>query len=184
MNQNPRADIKAFFDPETWTFSYVVYAGKQSPCVVIDSVLNYDSKSGRTSTRSADELIGFIQSEQLTLAWILETHAHADHLTAAPYIQGKLGGKIVIGNHITNVQNVFKGVFNLDEGFAIDGSQFDYLLLSELIHQLHNLEAYSSVVFHTQFLDRRPLHLHESRLELFLSYQNYNVDLKELGNSR
>ena len=128
MNQNPRADIKAFFDPETWTFSYVVYAGKQSPCVVIDSVLNYDSKSGRTSTRSADELIGFIQSEQLTLAWILETHAHADHLTAAPYIQGKLGGKIVIGNHITNVQNVFKGVFNLDEGFAIDGSQFDYLL--------------------------------------------------------
>ena len=128
MNQNPRADIKALFDPETWTFSYVVYAGKQSPCVVIDSVLNYDSKSGRTSTRSADELIGFIQSEQLTLAWILETHAHADHLTAAPYIQGKLGGKIVIGNHITNVQNVFKGVFNLDEGFAIDGSQFDYLL--------------------------------------------------------
>lgn len=128
MNPIPQADVQAFFDPETWTFTYVVFAGKGSPCVVIDSVLNYDSKSGRTSTQSADELIGFIQSEQLQLTWILETHAHADHLTAAPYIQSKLGGKIVIGDHITNVQNVFKGVFNLDEQFAIDGSQFDYLL--------------------------------------------------------
>ena len=128
MNPIYQADVKAFFDPETWTFTYVVSAGKGSPCVVIDSVLNYDAKSGRTSTRSADELISFIQSEQLQLTWILETHAHADHLTAAPYIQSKLGGKIVIGDHITNVQNVFKGVFNLDEQFAIDGSQFDYLL--------------------------------------------------------
>jgi len=131
MNPIPRADVKAFFDPETWTFTYVVYAGKGSPCVVIDSVLNYDSKSGRTATRSADEVIGFIQGEQLQLVWILETHAHADHLTAAPYIQSKLGGKIVIGDHITNVQSVFKGVFNLDEQFAIDGSQFDYLLKDE-----------------------------------------------------
>lgn len=128
MNQNPRADVKAFFDPETWTFTYVVFSGKGSPCVVIDSVLNYDPKSGRTSTRSADEVITFIQAEQLQLSWILETHAHADHLTAAPYFQKILGGKIVIGNHITNVQNVFKGIFNLDEQFSIDGSQFDYLL--------------------------------------------------------
>ena len=128
VNQICRADIQAFFDPETWTFTYVVYAGKKSPCVVIDSLLNYDPKSGRTSTKSADEVISFIQGEQLQLTWVLETHAHADHLTAAPYIQDKLGGKIVIGDHITNVQNVFKGVFNLDEQFAIDGSQFDYLL--------------------------------------------------------
>ena len=128
MNPKPSADVKTFFDPETWTFTYVVYAGKKSPCVVIDSVLNYDPKSGRTSTKSADEVISFIQGEQLQVTWILETHAHADHLTAAPYIQSKLGGKIVIGDHITNVQNVFKGVFNLDEQFAIDGSQFDYLL--------------------------------------------------------
>jgi glyoxylase-like metal-dependent hydrolase (beta-lactamase superfamily II) len=106
----------------------VVYAGKGSPCVVIDSVMNYDPKSGRTSTQSADEVIEFIQSEQLQLTWILETHAHADHLTAAPYIQSKLGGQIVIGNHITNVQNVFKGIFNLDKRFAVDGSQFNYLL--------------------------------------------------------
>ena len=128
MNPSPHADVKAFFDPETWTFTYVVYAGKESPCVVIDSVLNYDSKSGRTSTRSADEVLGFIQSKQLHLDWILETHAHADHLTAAAYIQSQLGGKIVIGDHITNVQNVFKDVFNLDEQFAVDGSQFDHLL--------------------------------------------------------
>jgi glyoxylase-like metal-dependent hydrolase (beta-lactamase superfamily II) len=128
VNSNSHAVVKAFFDPETWTFTYVVYAGKESACVVIDSVLNYDSKSGRTSTRSADEVIGFIQSEQLQLTWILETHAHADHLTAAPYIQSKLGGKIVIGDHITSVQNVFKGVFNLGDQFPIDGSQFDYLL--------------------------------------------------------
>jgi glyoxylase-like metal-dependent hydrolase (beta-lactamase superfamily II) len=128
VNSSSHADVKAFFDPETWTFTYVVYAGKESSCVVIDSVLNYDSKSGRTSTRSADEVIGFIQSEQLQLVWILETHAHADHLTAAPYIQSQLGGKIVIGDHITNVQNVFKDVFNLDKQFAVDGSQFDHLL--------------------------------------------------------
>ncbi len=95
---------------------------------MIDSVLNYESKSGRTTTKSADEVIQFIVEHKLQLAWILETHAHADHLTAALYLQGKLGGKIVIGDHITNVQQVFKGIFNLDEQFPIDGSQFDHLL--------------------------------------------------------
>ena len=128
MNTKVKVDIKAFFDPETWTYTYVVSGGKGSPCIVIDSVLNYDSKSGRTSTHSADEVIQFIQNEELKLAWILETHAHADHLTAAPYLQEKLGGQLVIGNHIANVQSVFKEVFNLEEGFAVDGSQFDHLL--------------------------------------------------------
>ncbi|OWF66251.1 MBL fold metallo-hydrolase [Polynucleobacter hirudinilacicola] len=128
MNPKVNADIKAFFDPGTWTFTYVVYEGEGSACVVIDSVLNYESKSGRTTTNSADEVIQFIAEKKLQLAWILETHAHADHLTAAPYLQGKLGGKIVIGDHITNVQNVFKGIFNLDEHFPVDGSQFDHLL--------------------------------------------------------
>ena len=128
MNTKVKADIKAFFDPETWTYTFVVSGGKGTPCVIIDSVLNYDPKSGRTSTRSADEVIQFIQNEELKLAWILETHAHADHLTAAPYLQEKLGGQLVIGNHIANVQSVFKGVFNLEEGFAVDGSQFDHLL--------------------------------------------------------
>jgi glyoxylase-like metal-dependent hydrolase (beta-lactamase superfamily II) len=123
-----QADIKTFFDPETWTFTYLVYAGEGSACAVIDSVLNYDSKSGRTTTRSVDEVAQFITEKNLRLTWILETHAHADHLTAAPYLQSKLGGMIVIGGHITSVQKVFKGVFNLDERFAVDGSQFDHLL--------------------------------------------------------
>ena len=127
MNTPTQATVKAFFDPQTWTYTYVVYESKGSPCIVIDSVLNYDPKSGRTKTESADEVIAFIQENRLQLEWILETHAHADHLTAAPYIQEKLGGKIAIGDHITTVQSVFKGVFNLDD-IAVDGSQFDVLI--------------------------------------------------------
>lgn len=127
MNSTTQAIVKAFFDPQTWTYTYVVYESEGSACIVIDSVLNYDPKSGRTKTQSADEVIAFIQKHQLKLEWILETHAHADHLTAAPYIQEKLGGKIAIGDHITTVQGVFKGVFNLDD-FAVDGSQFDVLI--------------------------------------------------------
>jgi glyoxylase-like metal-dependent hydrolase (beta-lactamase superfamily II) len=127
MNTTAQATVKAFFDPQTWTYTYVVYESKGSACIVIDSVLNYDPKSGRTKTESADEVISFIKDNRLQLEWILETHAHADHLTAAPYIQEKLGGKIAIGDHITTVQGVFKGVFNLDD-VAVDGSQFDALI--------------------------------------------------------
>jgi glyoxylase-like metal-dependent hydrolase (beta-lactamase superfamily II) len=127
MNTTTQATVKAFFDPQTWTYTYVVYESEGSACIVIDSVLNYDPKSGRTKTESADEVIAFIKKHRLQLEWILETHAHADHLTAAPYIQEKLGGKIAIGDHITAVQGVFKGVFNLDD-LAVDGSQFDVLI--------------------------------------------------------
>ena len=127
MNTTTQAIVKAFFDPQTWTYTYVVYESEGSACIVIDSVLNYDPKSGRTKTESADEVIAFIKEHRLHLEWILETHAHADHLTAAPYIQEKLGGKIAIGDHITTVQGVFKGVFNLDD-LAVDGSQFDVLI--------------------------------------------------------
>ena len=127
MNTTTQATVKAFFDPQTWTYTYVVYESEGSACIVIDSVLNYDPKSGRTKTESADEVIAFIQKHRLHLEWILETHAHADHLTAAPYIKEKLGGKIAIGDHITTVQGVFKGVFNLDD-LAVDGSQFDVLI--------------------------------------------------------
>ncbi len=128
MNANHAPLIKDFFDPETWTYTYVVYEGDGSPCVIIDSVLNYDPKSGRTTTKSADEVISFVKAHQLQVNWILETHAHADHLTAAPYLQSHLGGKLVIGDHIKNVQTVFKGVFNLDDHFKADGAQFDCLL--------------------------------------------------------
>ena len=123
-----KLEIKSFFDPGTWTFTYEVYEKPNTPCVVIDSVMNYDPKSARTSTTSADEVIDFIQKNHLQLAWILETHAHADHLSAAPYIQKQLGGKIAIGYHIQDVQKVFKGIFNLEPEFKVDGSQFDYLI--------------------------------------------------------
>ncbi|MFZ4062764.1 MAG: MBL fold metallo-hydrolase [Polynucleobacter sp.] len=128
MSSQPQAIIKDFFDPETWTFTYVVYESEASPCVIIDSVMNYDPKSGRTSTQSADAVIAFVKAHHLQVTWILETHAHADHLTAAPYLQSQLGGQLVIGDHITQVQTVFKGVFNLGDGFTVDGSQFNHLL--------------------------------------------------------
>jgi glyoxylase-like metal-dependent hydrolase (beta-lactamase superfamily II) len=106
----------------------VVYEKPHTPCVVIDSVLNYDPKSGRTKTKSADEVIAFVKEQGLTVDWILETHAHADHLSAAPYLQKHLGGKIAIGSHIQDVQKVFKGIFNLESEFPTNGSQFDYLI--------------------------------------------------------
>ena len=133
--------VKAFFDKDTWTVSYVVYENPGSACAIIDSVLDYDPKSGRTTTRSADELIEFIQQLQLKVDWILETHAHADHLTAAPYLQERLGGKIAIGEHIRTVQQVFKGVFNLEPEFAVDGSQFDTLFTDSQRFSIGNLEG-------------------------------------------
>ncbi len=120
--------VHGIFDPATWTVTYVVYEKEGSECAVIDSVLDYDPKSGRTRTNSADKVIAFVREKQLKLTWILETHAHADHLTAAPYLQQHLGGKTAIGDHISTVQQVFKGVFNLEPEFAADGSQFDHLL--------------------------------------------------------
>ena len=120
--------VHGIFDPATWTVTYVVHQGKGSACAIIDSVLDYDPKSGRTRTTSADKVIAFVKEHQLKVEWILETHAHADHLTAAPYLKSKLGGKTAIGDHITAVQKVFKGIFNLEPGFKLDGSQFDHLV--------------------------------------------------------
>lgn len=137
--------VKAFFDKDTWTVSYVVYEKAGSACAIIDSVLDYDPKSGRTSTRSADAIIEYVRQEGLVVEWILETHAHADHLTAAPYLQKQLGGKIAIGEHIKTVQKVFKGVFNLESNFAVDGSQFDTLFTDGQHFKIGNLEA--EVVF-------------------------------------
>lgn len=122
---NPK--VQAFFDPATATVSYVVYECDGSSCALIDSVLDYDPKSGRTSTASADKLIAFVRGRRLKAEWILETHAHADHLSAAPYLRAQLGGKIAIGAGIRAVQGVFKEVFNLEPQFRLDGSQFDHL---------------------------------------------------------
>jgi len=125
----------------TWTVTYVVHNGPGSACAIIDSVLDYDPKSGRTRTASADKVIEFVKSHQLTVEWILETHAHADHLSAAPYLKKHLGGQIAIGDQITRVQKVFKGLFNLEPEFKLDGSQFDVLLKDDDTLQIGALTA-------------------------------------------
>ena len=127
-----RPVVRAFFDPATWTVSYVVHPPRAPgvidvPAAIIDPVLDYDPKSGRTATASADLLIGYVRQHALRVEWILETHAHADHLTAAPYLKAQLGGRIAIGAAIRTVQGVFQKVFNLEAGFRTDGSQFDHL---------------------------------------------------------
>lgn len=120
-------NIQAFFDSATWTVTYVVFDEPGGHCAIIDPVLDYDPKAGRTKNTSADKLIEFVQSERLTVDWILETHAHADHLSSADYLKSKLGGKTAIGDHIPNVQRVFKQLFNMEDSFNPDGSQFDHL---------------------------------------------------------
>lgn len=126
-NPQPRPQVQAFFDPATWTVSYVVYARDGGQAAIVDSVLDYDPKSGRTRTTSADKLVAFVREHQLQVQWILETHAHADHLSAAPYLRQLLGGQIAIGAQITGVQKVFKGIFHMEPEFATDGRQFDHL---------------------------------------------------------
>ena len=123
--------VHGIFDKATWTVTYIVHQGIGSACAIIDSVLDYDPKSGRTSTTSAEKVVEYVNEHQLKVEWILETHAHADHVSAAPYLKKHLGGKIAIGDHITQVQKVFKGIFNLDTDFKEDGSQFDRLLASD-----------------------------------------------------
>lgn len=121
----PRVD--AFFDSATWTMTYVVKDPASNSCAIVDSVLDYDAASGRTSTASADRVIAMIKEQGLTVEWILETHVHADHLSAAPYLHQHLGGQIGIGAHITDVQTIFGNLFNAEPEFRRDGSQFDRL---------------------------------------------------------
>jgi glyoxylase-like metal-dependent hydrolase (beta-lactamase superfamily II) len=120
-------EIASFFDPATFTVTYVVHDPATREAAIIDSVLDFDPNSGRTATASADAVIQYVTSHNLKVKWLLETHAHADHFSAAPYLQGKLGGKIAIGEHIATVQKVFGKLFNAGAAFASDGSQFDVL---------------------------------------------------------
>lgn len=120
-------EVKGFFDPATNTISYVVKDPNSQACAVFDSVMDIDYAAGRITYAHADEIIADIQARSLTLEWLIETHVHADHLSAAPYIQSVLGGKIGIGAQITVVQDVFGKVFNAGTEFARDGSQFDKL---------------------------------------------------------
>jgi glyoxylase-like metal-dependent hydrolase (beta-lactamase superfamily II) len=139
MSQQPI--VTHFFDAPTNTLSYVVQDPQGSACAIVDSVLNLDYPSGTISYDGADAIIAFVREHALTVEWLLETHVHADHLSAAPYLQQQLGGKIAIGSHITTVQGVFGEIFNADEGFRRDGSQFDRLLREGDTFSIGSLEG-------------------------------------------
>jgi glyoxylase-like metal-dependent hydrolase (beta-lactamase superfamily II) len=122
-----KPEVEAFFDEATFTVSYVVTDPRTKACALIDSVLDYDAAAGRTSTDSAERMIAYVREHGLTPEWIIDTHVHADHLSAAPYLKDRLGGRMGIGEHITTVQEVFGKVFNAGTAFQCDGSQFDHL---------------------------------------------------------
>jgi glyoxylase-like metal-dependent hydrolase (beta-lactamase superfamily II) len=138
--------VTSFFDEATNTASHVVHDPPSRHCAIIDSVLNYDAASGRTATGSADELIGFIRGQGLEVDWILETHVHADHLSAAPYIKERLGGALGIGENVRVVQDIFGKVFNAGTEFQRDGSQFDQLFMDGECFAIGELDA---IALHT-----------------------------------
>jgi glyoxylase-like metal-dependent hydrolase (beta-lactamase superfamily II) len=140
MEMNTPA-VHAFHDTDTFTITYVVSDPATGAAVIVDPVLDYDPNSGRTSTTSADEVIAYVNENKLSVAWILETHVHADHLSGAPYLRDKTGGKTAIGSHITTVQETFKSVFNLKD-LATDGSQFDHLFADGETFSVGDIKAH------------------------------------------
>ena len=146
INMAQKTPIEAFFDAPTNTISYVVYDNDTKACAIYDAVLDFDFSAGCIGYEAADKIIDFIEKNGLKLEWLIETHAHADHLSAAPYIQEKLGGKIAIGEHIIEVQNIFGKVFNAGTEFERDGSQFDKLFKDGDTYKIGNLDAF---VMHT-----------------------------------
>ncbi|SHN23144.1 Glyoxylase, beta-lactamase superfamily II [Pseudomonas asturiensis] len=133
--------LEALFDSQTWTVSYLLMDLASKQCAIIDSVLDYDPKSGRTRTESADRMIGRVRAMQASVQWILETHVHADHMSAAAYLKKKLDGQTVIGRHITQVQETFAALFNAPADFACNGSQFDVLLDDGATFAIGTLQA-------------------------------------------
>jgi glyoxylase-like metal-dependent hydrolase (beta-lactamase superfamily II) len=133
--------VRSFFDPATYTISHVVRDPNSRACAIVDSVLDYDPASGRTMNESARALIDYIKQENLEVQWLLETHAHADHLSAAPLLQAELGGQLAIGHEIIRVQEVFGKIFNAGTEFQRDGSQFDHLFEDGDRFRIGNLEA-------------------------------------------
>ncbi len=134
------ATIRSFFDPATYTVTHVVSDPATKRAAIVDSVLDYDPKSGRTATRTADAVIAHVREAGLTVDWHLETHAHADHLSAAPYLKAHLGGRIAIGEHIRDVQRVFKGLFNAAD-LRTDGGEFDHLFKDGETFAIGQLQA-------------------------------------------
>lgn len=134
-------NIEVFLDPATRTLSYIVFDEPGGTCAIIDPVLDYDHRSGRTSTLFADSLIAFVEHQRLTVEWILETHVHADHLTSAHYLKSQLGGKTGIGREAPKVQQIFKEIFNLGPEFVPDGRHFDHLLTDDETFEIGKLSA-------------------------------------------
>lgn len=141
-----RTTIQGFFDPATWTVSYVVWEHATRHAAVIDPVLDFDFKSGHTRTASADRLLAYVREHDLRVDWILETHAHADHLSGARHIQEQLGGKIAIGENIRIVQSTFKKLFNLERSYLPDGSQFDHLFKDGEVLRIGDVEITALLV--------------------------------------
>ena len=143
---SPRTLVQPFFDPKTWTVSYVVSDQATGSAAVIDPVLDFEMKSGSTGTESADQVLAHVRDRRLKVQWILETHAHADHLSAARYIQQEAGGQVAIGEHIRDVQAVFKKLYNLERNFLPDGSQFDHLFKDGEVFRIGDVEATALLV--------------------------------------
>ncbi len=141
-----RTTTQAFFDPKTWTVTYVVWEPATRHAAVIDPVLDYDFKSGHTSSTSADQVLAYLAEHALQLDWILETHAHADHLSGARYLQQRVGGRIAIGENIRAVQATFKKLYNLERSFLPDGSQFDHLFKDGETFRIGGFEATALLV--------------------------------------
>jgi glyoxylase-like metal-dependent hydrolase (beta-lactamase superfamily II) len=143
VNMDLTPEVKGFFDPATWTISYVVKDPSSNKCAIVDSVMDIDYAAGRITYDSADEIVKYVQDNDLEVEWLIETHVHADHLSAAPYIQQKLGGKIGIGEQITTVQDVFGKVFNEGTEFQRDGSQFDALFKDGDTYKVGNMDVFA-----------------------------------------
>lgn len=133
------AQIEGFYDTATSTVSYVIFEASGGACAIVDPVLDYDAKAGRIRTDNADRIIAFVDSHGLQVQWLLETHAHADHLSASAYLKAKRGGKIGIGAQITVVQGAFRDIYNLEPDFLLDGSQFDTLFEADEIFHVGNI---------------------------------------------
>ena len=136
-----KPEVKGFFDEATNTISYVVWDKATKQAAIVDSLLDFDQASGRTNTASADKMIAFVKEAGLTVDWIIDTHVHADHLTAAPYIKSQLGGRTGIGEHIATVQKVFGEIFNEGQEFHTDGSQFDHLFKDGETYKVDTIDA-------------------------------------------
>ncbi|MDB4224676.1 MBL fold metallo-hydrolase [Granulosicoccus sp.] len=136
-----KPEVTAFFDEGTKTVSYVVTDPSTKACAVVDSLLDYEPASGRTHTTSVDVLIAFVREAELRVEWIIDTHVHADHLTAAPYVKAQLGGRTAIGEHIVEVQQVFAEVFNEGQSFHTNGAQFDHLFKDGEEYLVGNIQA-------------------------------------------